>query len=110
MHIGPLFVAPVDDGIGFTVTTVVYTVPGSHPTPALLTVSEYVAVAVGVATGFCPFDVKPSEPTHDHIVASVECELSVTEPPLHEGLLFVAPVDDGIALTVTTVVAAQPLS
>ena len=39
-HIGLLFVAPVDDGTGFTVTDVVYTVAGLHPPPVLLTISE----------------------------------------------------------------------
>ena len=39
-HIGPSFVAPVEDGTGLTVTVVVYTVTGEHPIPVLLTVNE----------------------------------------------------------------------
>ena len=39
-HIGPSFVAPVDEGTGLTVTAVVYTVAGLQPLPVLLTVSE----------------------------------------------------------------------
>ena len=40
LHIGPLFVAPVDVGTVFTVTVVVYTVDGLQPLPVLLSVSE----------------------------------------------------------------------
>jgi hypothetical protein len=40
LHIGPLFVAPVEPGTAFTVTVVVYTFDGLHPLPVLLTVSE----------------------------------------------------------------------
>lgn len=39
-HMGPLFVAPVEDGMVLTVTVVVYTVDGLQPDPVLLTVSE----------------------------------------------------------------------
>jgi hypothetical protein len=39
-QIGPLFVAPVDDGTGLTVTVVVYTVVGKQPSPVLLNVNE----------------------------------------------------------------------
>ena len=40
VQIRPVLVAPVDEGIGFTVTTVVYTVAGAQPLPVLLTVKE----------------------------------------------------------------------
>ena len=40
LHIGPLFVAPVDVGSVITVTVVVYTVDGLQPLPVLLSVSE----------------------------------------------------------------------
>ena len=100
----PLFVAPLDDGTGLTVTDVVYTVAGVQPLPTLLTVSEYVVVAVGLITGFCALDVVPLEPVHDHAVALLELALSVTVPPLQIGPLFVAPVEDGTRFTVTTVV------
>ena len=39
-HIGPVLVAPLDVGAGFTVTEVVYTVAGLQPLPELLTISE----------------------------------------------------------------------
>ena len=38
LQIVPLFVAPVEDGTGLTVTVVRYTVPGLQPLPTLLTV------------------------------------------------------------------------
>ena len=113
LHIVPLFVAPVEDGTGLTVTDVVYTVAGEQPLPVLLTVSEYVVVAVGLITGFCALDVVPLEPVHDHAVALLELALSVTVPPLQIVPLFVAPVEDGTGLTVTvvryTVPGLQPL-
>ena len=59
---------------------------------------------VGVAVGFCKVDVKPSEPTHDHIVALVELADNVTVPPLHIGPLLVAPEEVGKGFTVTVVV------
>jgi hypothetical protein len=68
---------------------------------------------VGVAVGFCNDEVKPEGPLHDHAIASLELEESVTVPPTHIGPLFVAPVDDGTGLTVTvvvyTVVGEQPI-
>jgi hypothetical protein len=97
-------VAPVDDGTGLTVTVVVYTVAGLQPDPVLLSVSEYVPVAVGVAVGFCTDDVNPSGPFHDHAVAAVELAESVAVPPTHIAPPLVAPVDDGTGLTVTVVV------
>ena len=39
-HTGLVFVAPVDNGTGFKVTDVVYTVAGLQPLPALLTTNE----------------------------------------------------------------------
>ena len=105
---GPLLVAPVDDGIAFTVTVVAYMVALTQPS-ILLTVSEYVVVAVGVTTGLCIADVEPSDPCHDHPVALVEWSDRVTEVPLQTGLLLVAPVDDGTAFTVTIVVYAAAL-
>ena len=83
---------------------VVYIIPGWQPLPTLLTVSEYVVVVVGTITGVCNVELEPSEPVHDHAVALLELSLSVTELPLHTGLLFVTPVEDGTGLTVTTVV------
>ncbi len=62
-HIGPLFVGPLDDGIGFTVTVVVYGVVGLQP--ALLTVSVYVLVTVGVAVGFCAVADDKLVPVHE---------------------------------------------
>ena len=68
---------------------------------------------VGVAAGLCRVEVYPSDPTHDQAVALLEWSLRVTVPPLHIGLLLVAPVDDGAAFTVTIVVytvdGLQPL-
>jgi hypothetical protein len=61
-------------------------------------------VIVGVAVGFCKVDVKPPGPVHDHADAFIELAVSVTEPPLQIGLLFVAPLDDGTALTDTITV------
>ena len=49
-------------------------------------------------------DEDPSEPVHDHIVALLELSFKVTDPPLHIGPLFVAPVELGAVLTVTVVV------
>ena len=103
-HTGPLFVAPVDDGTGFTVTVVVYTVVGAHPDPVLLTVSEYVPVTVGVIAGFCNADVKPVGPFQLHAVASLELALNVADEPRHIGPLLLAPVDDGTGFTVIVVV------
>ena len=60
---------------------------------------------VGLAVVFCKEEVKPDGPVHDHAVASVELAESVAVPPTHIGPLLVAPVDDGIALTVTTDIA-----
>jgi hypothetical protein len=68
---------------------------------------------VGVAVGFCKDEVKPEGPLHDHEVASLELADRVTVPPTQIGPLLVAPVDDGIGLTVTvvvyTVVGEQPI-
>ena len=68
---------------------------------------------MGVAVGFWSDDVKPPGPVHDHEVALLEFAFRVTVPPEHIGLLFVAPVEDGVGLTVTVVVyivaGLQPL-
>ena len=77
---------------------------GVQPEPVLLTVNEYVPVAVGVAVGFCKEEEKPEGPDHDHAVASLELADNVTVPPTHIGPLLVAPVEDGTGLTVTVVV------
>ena len=61
-------------------------------------------VAVGVITGLCTAEVEPSDPVHDHAVALLELSYKFTVPPLHIGPLFVAPVEVGIAFTVTVVV------
>jgi hypothetical protein len=63
-----------------------------------------VPVTVGVAVGFCKVEVYPEGPLQLHAVASLELDESVTVPPTHIGPLLVAPVDDGIGLTVTVVV------
>jgi hypothetical protein len=67
-------------------------------------VREYVPVTVGVALGFCKVEVNPEGPLQLHAVALLELDESVTVPPTHIGPLLVAPVDDGIGLTVTVVV------
>ena len=70
-------------------------------------------VTVGVTIGFCREEIKLFGPVHDHAVALLEWELKVTVLPIHIGLLFVAPVDVGAAITVTDVVytvdGLQPL-
>jgi hypothetical protein len=40
LQIGPLLIIPEEDGIGLTVTMVIYTVAGEQPLPILLTVRE----------------------------------------------------------------------
>ena len=111
-HIAPLFVTPVDDGTGLTVTVVVYTVDGLHPLPVLLSVNENVVVTLGVTLGFGSDELKPG-PVHDHEVALLELAFSVADVPVHTTPLFVAPVDDGTGFTVTVVVytvdGLQPL-
>ena len=104
LQIVPLFVAPVEDGTGLTVTVVVYTVAGAQPLPTLLTVSEYVVVAVGLNTGFCNAEVVPLEPVQLHAVALLEFALKVAVPPTQIAPLFVAPLEVGTGLTVTVVV------
>ena len=95
-------------GTALTVTDVVYTVVGLQPGPPVLTVRLYVPVAVGEAVGFCNAEVKPPGPVQDHAVAPVEFALKVTVAPTHIGPLFVGAAV-GIACTVTTNVAVQPV-
>ena len=104
LHMTPPLVAPVDDGTGFTETTVVYTMFGLQPLPTLLTVSEYVVVTVGVFDGLCKEEVNPFEPIHNQAVALLELACKVAVPPLHIGPLFVSPVEDGVGFTETIVV------
>ena len=61
-------------------------------------------MAVGVNTGVCKEEVVASDPVQDQIVALLELDCSVTEPPLQSGLVFVAPLEDGTGLTLTVVV------
>lgn len=109
-HMGLSLVAPVDDGIGLTVTAVVYTVDCEQPVVELLMLREYVPDTVGVAVGFCTVEVKPLGPDQDHVFALVELAANVTVPVTHIGLLLVAPVEVGVGFTVTIVVyfLAQP--
>ena len=69
----------------------------------MLTVNEYVVVIVGVTTGFCKVEVEPSDPCHNQAVALLELSNKVAEPEMHIGLLLVAPVDEGVGVTVTVV-------
>ena len=75
-----------------------------QPVVVLFRVNEKVAVALGVAVGFCKEEVKPSGPNHDHAFALLELAETVTVPVTHIGPLLVAPVDDGKGLTVAVVV------
>ena len=70
----------------------------------LLNVSEYVPVVVGVAVGFWRDDVKADGPVHDHEFAFEELAFNVTVPPTQIGPSLVAPVEEGIGLTVAVVV------
>jgi len=63
-----------------------------------------VPVVVGVAVGFCSEEVKPDGPFHVHEFALLELAANVTVPPMHIGLLFVAPLEAGIGFTVAVVV------
>ena len=67
----------------------------------------------GDTVGFWSVDVDASDPVHNHAVALLELAVSVAVPVAHIGPLFVAPVDVGVAFTVTvvgyTVVGWQPL-
>ena len=104
-HIGLLLVAPVDDGIGFTLTVVVYTVAFTQPLPVPVIVNEYVLVMVGVAVGLVTVDEDKFGP--DHVQPVVELFVLAsrfTVPPWHIGPLLVGLVDDGTALTLTIVV------
>ena len=91
-------------GTGFTVTEVVYIVEGAQAEPVLLTINEYVPVAVGVAVGFCNDEVKPDGPDQDQAVALLEFAVNVTVLPIHIGPLLVAPLDVGTGFTVSVVV------
>ena len=77
-----------------------------------LTVSEYTAVADGVAVGFSAVDPVSDEPVHTYVLAPPDgLAVRFTVPPLHIGLLLVGAAT-GVLFTVTDVVytvdGAQP--
>ena len=76
----------------------------------MLSVNEYVVVAVGLITGLCKLDEDPSDPVQDQDVALLELSYNVTVPLLQIGPPFVAPVEVGAAFTdtVTVPVLLQP--
>ena len=63
--------------------------------------------------GFCSVEVKPEGPFQLQAVALAELAIKVTLLPVQTGLVLVAPVDDGIGLTVAvivyTVACVQPV-
>lgn len=61
-------------------------------------------MVVGDTVGFCKEEVKPEGPVQDQADASLELAVSVAVPPTHIGPLLVAPVEEGVGLTVTEVV------
>lgn len=54
-------------GFGLTVTDVVYTVPGLHPEPEVLTVNEYTVVPVTVGTAVGLAAVVDDRPAPLHV-------------------------------------------
>ena len=76
-----------------------------QPEPLPVTVSEYVAVAVGVASGFCTVVDDRFGPLHvQPTTAMLVLALRVAEPPRHIGPLLVTPDDAGTGFTETVVV------
>ena len=61
-------------------------------------------MVVGDTVGFCNDEVYPEGPLQDHADASLELAVSVAVPPTHIGPLLVAPVEEGVGLTVAEVV------
>lgn len=116
MVVLPQYVPPpltvVTAGVAFTVTTVVYTVPGLQPGNAvpLVTVREYVLVMVGVAVGLATAAEDRLGPLHEYALALPPgLALKVTDDPEHIGLVFVgAAVGTAFTLMVTPLVVEQP--